>query len=187
MGLFLVLGVLAFGLPHALSILFPGSRNNIKLRLGEGLYKGVYSLLSLAGIGSFVWAYHIAPSESVLYEPAYALRHPLMLVILLAFILIFSNNSKGHIRSWLKHPFSIGIGLWSISHLLLNGETAVVVIFATLLTLAVLDVVFSLARGKNAVFEPSWKYDLRGVAVGVVLYLVFLFGYHPYVLGVPVV
>jgi hypothetical protein len=31
------------------------------------------------------------------------------------------------------------------------------------------------------------KSDIRAVIIGLVLYAVFLFGFHPYVLGVPVV
>jgi uncharacterized membrane protein len=184
---FLILGILLFAVPHAVSSALPGLRDALKSRLGEGRFKGLYSLLSLAGIASFVWAYHTAAPDEVLYVLSAGLRHVLMLVILIAFILIFSNQSKGYIRAWLKHPFSIGIALWATCHILLNGETVVVVIFATLLLLALLDIVFSFARGKFPVFEPNWKHDMRGLVVGVVLYLVFLFGYHPYILGVPVV
>jgi hypothetical protein len=60
-------------------------------------------------------------------------------------------------------------------------------IFSTLLLIGVLDIVFSLLRGERAVFDPVIRRDVTAVIAGVVIYAIFLFGFHPYVLGVPVV
>ena len=59
-------------------------------------------------------------------------------------------------------------------------------LFATLFVVAVADFVFSWARGKKPDHVPQVKSDVRAVVIGMVLYVVFLFGFHPYVLGVPV-
>jgi hypothetical protein len=52
---------------------------------------------------------------------------------------------------------------------------------------AMADIIFSVSRGKRATHEPRLRSDIVAVATGIVLYLIFLFGFHPYVLGVPVV
>jgi uncharacterized membrane protein len=187
----LILGVLLFAGPHLFSLLLPSGRAALMNRFGEGPYKGLYSLASLAGLGLLGLAYwqgRAGPASlDVFYTPWDEGRHFILLLVLLGFILIFSNKSQGYITKVVRHPFSVGVALWSIAHLLANGERAVVVIFGMFLVLAVLDVVVSTARGKPGTFEPKWTHDLRGLVVGVVLYLVFAFLFHPYVLNIPVV
>jgi uncharacterized membrane protein len=186
----LYLGVLLFGGTHLFSMFFPSARNQLKEKLGESPYKGLYSILSLIGLVLLGWGYWQVRSgdggSGNFYEPLPWARHLTMLLVLAGFILIFSNQSKGYIHKIVQHPFSAGIGLWSLGHLLANGEKSVVVIFSLFLVLSILDIGFSTARGKTAVHTPSFGRDVRSIVVGVVLYLVFLFGFHPYVLHVPV-
>ena len=42
-------------------------------------------------------------------------------------------------------------------------------------------------RGKRPDYIPRVRSDILAVVIGVVLYLIFLFGFHPYVLGIRVV
>ena len=49
------------------------------------------------------------------------------------------------------------------------------------------DIVMSEIRGKRPDYIPRVRSDIIAVVVGLVLYAVFLFGFHPYVLNVPVV
>jgi uncharacterized membrane protein len=184
----LIAGVILFGLPHLLSIVAPSITGSLKSRLGEKPYKGLYALASLAGVVLMGWGYvRTRDSADVLYAPWDSGRHVLLLVILVAFVLIFSNQSKGYVARLVHHPFSIGVVLWSIAHLLANGEAPVVWIFATTLVIGLADVVFGLTRGKRATHEPRLAHDLRGIAVGAGLYLLFAFAIHPHVFGVPVI
>ena len=187
----LVLGVVLFVGPHLWSILLPAQRDAVKTRWGEARFKFTYLAVSLVGILLFAWAYQLGRSGpatlDMLYEPLVGARHFAMLLILAGFILIFANGSQSHIRRLFKHPFSMGIVLWSLAHLLVNGETAVVVIFASFLLVAALDVIMSFASAKMPVFEPKWSHDVRSVVVGLVLYAAFLLGFHPYILNVPVI
>jgi uncharacterized membrane protein len=82
---------------------------------------------------------------------------------------------------------SIGFGLWAIAHLLANGERPEIYLFGSILVVAVLDIILSTMRGKIPHHEPRLKSDVLAVVIGVVLYLIFLFGFHPYVLHVPIV
>jgi uncharacterized membrane protein len=187
---YLYLGALLFGGPHLFSTLLPGARDSVKASFGEKAWKGFYSLVSLAGIIFFILAYR-AMGNGVYGEPLYdvspAARHVTMLAALLMFILLGASHGKGYIKKAVRHPMSLGIALWSGAHLLANNERAVVWLFATLFVVAVTDLVFSLARGKKPDHVPQLKSDIRAVVIGMVLYVVFLVGFHPYVLGVPVV
>jgi uncharacterized membrane protein len=192
MGVFmwqLYLGIFLFGAPHLLSVLAPGARDRLKQRFGEGPYKMAYSALSLAGIILMALGYiaHRHLPADLFYQPYEGARHLAFLVILVAFILIANNGSRSHLRLWFGHPFSLGIILWSATHLFLNGEKPVVLIFSVILLIAVLDVAMNVARGKMPAFEPNWSHDIRGLIGGIIVYLIFMFGFHPYILGIPVV
>jgi uncharacterized membrane protein len=191
MGVFLwqlYLGLVLFGAPHLLSALAPGARDRLKQRLGENRYKLAYSAVSLAGVVLMALGYiaHRHMPAELLYQPYDGARHLAFLVILVAFILIANNGSRSHLRLWFGHPFSMGIILWSASHLFLNGEKPVVLIFSVILLIAVLDVALNVARGKMPAFEPTWFHDIRGLVAGTIVYLIFMFGFHPYILGIPV-
>jgi uncharacterized membrane protein len=130
---------------------------------------------------------HLVPLGENVYVPWPQARHVVMLLALVMFILLAASSGKGYIRHWLRHPMSIGIALWAGGHLLVNGERAVVWMFGTLFIVAISDLVMSLLRGKRPDYVPNARADAVAIVVGVVLYGVFLFGFHPYVLGVPVV
>jgi uncharacterized membrane protein len=183
-------GIFLFALPHLYSLLMPGSRDRLYSRIGEGRYKGLYSILSLAGLALLAVGYLKSRSgtgpEDLVYEPLLWARHLMMLLVLAGFILISANQSKGYISAWLRHPFSIGIGLWSIGHLLMNGERAVVLIFATFLILSLLDIILGLARGSGPLHTPNWTHDMRAVIIGTVVFLIAAYGFHPYVLNISV-
>jgi uncharacterized membrane protein len=188
---YLWLGTALFVLPHLFGMVLPGSKATLRARLGEGAYKGLYTLISLAGVVLWVLAYRAAYADpggvAQLYEPWSGARHVTMLLVLLAFILIGASHGKGFIKTWVRNPMSWGIVLWAVGHLLANGEKVVVVIAASLLALAVLDIILCTVRGKRPEYTPRVRSDIIAVVVGLVLYCLFLFGFHPYILGVPVV
>ena len=115
------------------------------------------------------------------------MKHLTMLLVLLAFILIGASHGKGYLKKWLHNPMSIGIVLWSGGHLLVNGQRSDVWLFGTFLVVGLADIVMSEIRGKRPDYIPRIRSDVVAVVVGLVLYVVFLFGFHPYVLNVPVV
>jgi uncharacterized membrane protein len=187
---YLWLGALLFGGLHLFSTLLPQQRNALRVRLGEKAWKGIYSLLSLLGIVFFIQAYR-AMGEGILgeqlYQPWSAGKHFIFLMVFLMFVLVGASHGKGYIKHYVRHPFSLGMALWSGAHLLANGERAVVWLFGTIFVVSVADLIFSFARGKAPVHEPQLKSDIRAVVIGIVLFAIFFFGFHPYVLGLPLV
>jgi uncharacterized membrane protein len=184
------LGIFLFAGMHLFSMLFPAVRNRLSARLGENAYKGLYSLSSLVGLvlmGIGYWQErHGEMADVFYYEPSQGARHATISLALVGFILIASNDGKGYIRKWIRHPFSIGIALWSIGHLLANGERYVVPIFVTFLALSIIDIVLGFARGGAHHFAPQIKRDIIAVVAGFVAFAIFAFGFHPYILNLPV-
>jgi uncharacterized membrane protein len=188
---YLIVGIAVFAGVHLFSMLLPSQRNAFKARMGEGPYKGLYALISLAGVALMIWGFWTVGSNpalnSVVYEPAPWTRHVTMLLVLLGFISLSGFHGTGYLKRWLRNPFSIGITLWSVGHLLSNGMLHDVLLFGTFLVLAVLDIILSMVRGKRPGHDPQIRSDLTAVVSGVVLYAIFLFGFHPYVLNAPIV
>lgn len=184
-------GLLLFGGVHLFSLLFPGVRDDIKARLGRGPYMGLYTLISLAGLVLLTmgyWRGRSGPNSlDMAYDPLLWARHITLTLAWLGWVLIAASHGKGYIKSWVKHPMSWGFALWSIGHLLVNGERAVVYIFGLILLIAVLDIILSGARGKFKPFEPRIRSDIIAVVAGTVVYFALAFGFHPWVLNIPVV
>jgi uncharacterized membrane protein len=184
----LYVGIFLFGGSHLFSILFPAVRNRLQAWIGERAYKGAYSLISVVGVILMGWGYVLARGDgSLMYQPYEGARHVTFMLVLIGFILMASLGGRGYLRLWLQNPFSIGVVLWSVGHLLANGKTPVVAIYLTLLSIAVLDIAANMLRNDEQKFIPDIRRDAIAVALGLVVYAVALFGFHPYVLGVPVV
>ncbi len=187
---YLLFGILLFGGIHLFSMLMPASRDALKARLGEKPWKGFFAIVSLAGLGLMIRGFLLSRSGPLaadwLYIPAEWARHPTMLLVLLGFVSLAASHGRSHIRLWLRHPTSIGIALWAVGHLLSNGKRTDVYLFGTFLIVALLDTVLSTFRGKVPLYEPLLRSDVIAVIAGMVLYVIFLFGFHPYVLNLPV-
>lgn len=188
---YLTIGILLFGGSHLFSILFPALRDSLKRSLGEKRWKGLYALVSLTGLVLMIVGFSMSRSgpatADLLYQPADWTRHAAMLLVLLAFILLGASHGKGYLKTWLHNPMSLGIALWSGGHLLANGQRSDVYLFGVFFVVAIADIVMSEIRGKRPTHLPRIRSDIIAVAAGVVLYFIFLYGFHPYVLNLPVV
>ena len=136
---YLILGLIVFLGVHSVRIVADGWRAAQLKRLGEGAWKGVYSLLSLAGFGLIVWGYAQARQEPVaLWTAPVAMRHVAALLTLIAFVLLVSAYvPRNSIKSVLHHPMVLAVKVWAFAHLLANGTLADLVLFGAFLAWAV--------------------------------------------------
>lgn len=183
----LIIGLFLFGGSHLFSVLLAPVRNRLSAWLGEARYKGIYSLVSAIGFGMMFWGYALTRGNGeMLYTPLANAKHATMLLVLVGFIFIAASSGKSYLKLWLQNPFSVGVCLWSVGHLIANAKTAVVLIYITLLIVASMDIVNSMARGNRPIFEPNIKSDFTAVVSGLAIYALALFVFHPYVLGVKI-
>jgi uncharacterized membrane protein len=167
------------------------ARAQVIARLGEGTYKLVYSLVSLAGLALIVWgfAHYRATGWIDVWYPPKALKHITVALMLPAVILVVASYIRGRIYTTLKHPMLAGIKLWAAGHLLANGDLGSIILFGSFLGWAVYDRI-SLKHRTDSGAPPipvgGLTNDLIAVAVGVVVYLALAFAFHPVVIGVPV-
>lgn len=181
----LVLGIILFAAPHFLSSCAPAQRDRLKARFGESQFKAVYAIVTWIGLILMVYAYWVTrASGQMLYVPQGTMRHVTVALATLGMILLAAGNGKSHIRLWLQNPFSIGIALWAIGHLLSVGKLAADWLWLTMLAVALVDIGVSMARGKKPEFQPTWGSDIIAVVVGLALTGLLVSLFHPYVLGV---
>jgi uncharacterized membrane protein len=165
-------------------------RAGVIARLGEGPYKGLFSVLSLVGIiliGYGFARYRAAGTIDIWYPPAW-MRHITVLLVWPAIVCVVAAYIPGEIRRVLKHPMLVGVKLWALAHLLSNGDLGSIILFGSILSWAVFDRI-SLKRrsdpGAPAIPAGGRGNDILAVVIGTLLYLALGFWFHPYVIGVP--
>jgi uncharacterized membrane protein len=186
--LLLILGLILFFGLHSVAIVAPYWRERMLLFVGEGPWKAVYSLLSLAGFVLMVVGFaHARQMPVVLYAPAAWLRYLSFLLMLPVFPLLLAAYLPGAIQAKAKHPMLAAVKLWATAHLLAAGTLADVLLFGAFLLWAIVDRI-SLKRRVKAAPPPhaprSRFNDLIAVVLGLALYAAFLFRLHAMLIGV---
>lgn len=185
----LVTGLVIFLGVHSVRIVAPDWRDRMLMRLGAGPWKALYSVASIVGFVMIVGGYAAARLEPVvLYQPPLFLRHVMMLLMLPVFPLLLAAYLPGRIKAAVKHPMLTATKAWALSHLLVNGMLADVLLFGGFLAWAVID---RIAAGKRPPLaaqnvSPSLRNDVIAVVAGLALYVAFAFWAHPRLIGVPV-
>lgn len=182
---FMVIGLALFTLVHLFPCVAPDTRGQLVGRLGENAYKGIFSLLILLGIISIVVGWR-STLPTLIYLPPAGLVLPAKLVILLGVLLIVAANLPSRIKQFLRHPQLTGVLIWSIGHLLANGDNRSVIVFGTL---AVWCIVSILAINRR---DGAWeKPEPEGLAVelkllvGTAVVAGLMIYFHQYLSGIP--
>jgi uncharacterized membrane protein len=203
-------------------------RARLVATLGERGYLLAYSLVAVFTLGYLIWVYGALPRHEYLWLPSPALYTVTKAVMPVATVLLVGGfmvrnpttvGMEGLLRSpgaaqdlargvnrITRHPFQWAVVLWSVAHLVANGDRVSVVFFATFLVLGLAGGVL-IDRKKRARLGDDWQAFasatsnlpfaaiLRGdnrlvwkelvgpVLAGAVVYLLFYWG-HPWLAGV---
>ena len=186
---YLILGLILFLGMHSVRIVAEGWRTQTLQRLGEGGWKGLYSVVSLLGFGLILWGYGLARQQPVLlWSPPAGMRHLAALLMLASFVLLTAAYVPGNrIKTRLRHPMVLGVKAWALAHLLANGQLLHLVVFGAFLVWAVLD--YRAARQRDRVQPATAAIGTAGatgvtIAIGVVAWLVFTLWLHGLLIGV---
>jgi uncharacterized membrane protein len=173
--IYLVLGLVLFLGVHSISIVAPAWRDRTAARLGNA-WRGLYSLVTIAGLIVLVWGYGIARRNPVILYAPPAWTHYITAVLMLpVFPLFLAAYLPGRLKSALKHPMLLSVMLWAAAHLIATGMLANVVLFGGFLAWAVADrISFGWRTVRPIPMAPSMKFN-DGIAIvaGLVIYVVF--------------
>ena len=186
----LILGLVLFLGVHSVRIFADGWRTRVRAQYGEMAWKGVYTLLSVAGFVLIVWGYGEARQQPIVLwgSPSWT-RHAAALLTLFAFLMLFAAYVPGNaIKAKLKHPMVLSVKVWAIAHLLANNTLADLLLFGGFLLWAVLDYRSARQRDRAAgtVYPPGRALPtVITLAVGLAAYAGFAFWAHMAWIGVP--
>ncbi len=183
-GLALFLGI------HSLQSLAPQVRQNSIIRWGPLGFKAVYAAVSALGLYLLVHGYGVARLEPVvLWTPPRGMQHATILLMWVAMVLLVASYVPGNqIKAKLRHPMTLSVKVWSLGHLLSNGNLADVLLFGGFLVWSVL--VFRAARKRDrqslhSAPEGKLMGTLLALVVGSAVWAAFLMGgLHLWLVGV---
>ena len=187
---YLCLGLIVFFAVHSVAIVAPHWRDRMALSLGAGAWRGVYSLVSVAGLMLIVHGFGLArASAAIWYAPTHWMRVAAIVLMVPVFPLLLAAYFPGRIKALARHPMLVAIKLWAFAHLLANGSSADVLLFGSFLAWAVVDRISLKHRAPRATpgAQPSKWNDAIVLAGGLLLYAWFghwahlrLFGVAPF-------
>jgi uncharacterized membrane protein len=129
-------------------------RDALVARLGAGPYRGAFALASLVGLAWMIYAYQQAPTVPT-WGFLLGLRPAAYVLVFIAFLFAViglttpsptrvgmesrlakgPGSAQGMVRIT-RHPFLWGVALWAVTHLIVNGDLASLILFGSLLLLA---------------------------------------------------
>lgn len=185
----LILGLLIFLGVHSTRIVADGWRTAQLQRLGEGAWKGLYSLFSLAGFGLIIWGFSLARQQPVvLWTAPVAMRHVASLLTLIAFVLLAAAYvPRNQIKSSMRHPMLLAVKFWAFAHLLSNGRLADLLLFGSFLAWAVVCFISARKRDRAAgtLYPPGTAAgSAAAVVIGAAAWAGFAFWLHGALIGV---
>ena len=149
-------------------------RDALVARMGDGPYRGAFSLASILGLLWMTRAYAHAPTIA-LWDRPLGLRPTVLVVVFVATLFVAiglatpnptSVGMEGKlgqgsaavrgITRITRHPFLWGVALWALAHLVMNGDVASLILFGSLLLLALVGTALIDAKRRRR-FGQQWQ------------------------------
>lgn len=182
---FIAIGLIIWISAHFVKRLAPTYRQTLQDKMGDAS-KGVFALAMVLSIVLMVIGYKNA--DSTYYWGRSGMTTGLNnLLMLLAVGLFGLGSSKSRFRSKLRHPMLLGVVVWAVSHILVNGDSASFLLFGGLGAWALVHI-FAINRTEPD-YQPydggSQAGDVRLLIISVVVFTVismihWWLGYNPF-------
>jgi uncharacterized membrane protein len=147
--------------------------------MGEQIYRGLFALASLGGMAWMILAYRRAP-VILTWGVWLAFRPEAYVLVLVAFLFVVigvltpgptgigreSHLDPQGVRGLTRitrHPFLWGTALWAATHLAVNGDLASLILFGSLMLLA-LGGTLSIDAKRRRRFGEQWEAFSRGTS-----------------------
>ena len=151
------------------------ARGRLIARLGENAYRGLFSLLSLLGLiwlahayretghfelwGQLAWFKPVAAGLMLvaIFLAVHGMATPNPMAVGGESLLDRDTPALG-IQRITRHPFLCGVALWALTHLIVNGDLASLILFGTLLALVLVGMRSIDARRRAACGDHWTRY-----------------------------
>ncbi len=164
-----------------------GLRTKLVAAIGLVPYRGLFSLCVIGALVLIVLGWRATPPEPVYVPPAWG-RHATMTLMVIVMLLFFAARLPCNVKRVLRHPLLLAILLWSIAHLLSNGESRSLVLFLGMGGWALLEVV-TINRRLGEWVRPAPVPAVRDVLMVVVALVAYglLLYLHRYFTGIALI
>ena len=183
----LIAGVALFILLHLFPVALSDTRDVLASRLGDKPYKAIFALSVLGSLALIIMGWRGAVPE-IIYNPPQGLRHPAMLLVVIAFVFLVSSHFKRtRIRKFVRHPQLVAIAVWAFAHLLANGDSRSVILFGGFLLWSVLSIMLINRRDGEWQKPTEFMPAVREIAIPVAAVVLsgIIVKYHYYIAGMP--
>jgi uncharacterized membrane protein len=184
---FLILGIVVWSVAHLLPAIARGPRQRWIEKIGEPRYKLAFTLTIALSLALIIGGWKSAEYVS-LYPVAMSTRWLALALMLVSIILFAVSATRNNFKRWLRHPQMLSVILWSIAHLLSNGDAASLVLFGGLALWAAIEIV-AINRRDGEWQKPARqprKNDVIAVLAGLLGFVTALL-LHPWLSGVSLV
>jgi uncharacterized membrane protein len=181
--LILLSGLIVFFAMHLVPAA-PGLHATLKARFGTWGWKGIMAVMSIIGFVLIVIGWQRTGFIAVYSPPAWG-HEVTRFIMLPALILLVAAYVPNNLKRVTRHPMLWGTVLWSVGHLLANGDLRSLLVFGTFLAWALFDMWSCNRRGAQlSTQKRNIGLDIVVVVIGVVVYFAAAHG-HGYFTGVP--
>lgn len=161
----------------------PGT--DIKTRIGEATYMGLYSMVSIVGLGLIIYGYWSAPVlETIYVVPAWTQMVQVITNAIACVLIVAAYVPANHFKMTLKHPMVIAIVLWSGGHLLTQTDLKEALLFGSFLLFGIVDGIRAYGRPVASEVKARFTYDGVVLFISAVLIAVIYFWAHEALIGV---
>jgi uncharacterized membrane protein len=172
----LITGLVIWVMVHFIPSLMPGLKQSIATKFGDNIYKLLFTASMLVALGLIIFGWLESIPEHV-YTLPFATK-PLTIGLMFVSIILFgAAQYPTRIKNLIRHPQLMAVTIWSIAHLISNGDSRSIVLFGTLGIWALLEMVLINRR------EGAWKKieappmfrEVRGLLISVVIFVVIFY------------
>lgn len=142
--LLFILGLILFFSIHMLPF-YPEYRAQLIEKLendtidAEGMYKIIFSVISLVGL-IFVGIGKGSIEFIGLWDTPAFFRYIAVVLILVSFILMVAAYTPNNIKRYVPHPMLIGVIIWGVTHMLVNGDVISLILFGSFVAYSVMAI-----------------------------------------------
>ena len=180
----LTLGLVLWAAVHFVpSIGQPIKRGWIEL-LGQRGYTISFSIIVIISLLLIVLGWRSTTPTQLYALPDFVKPIAIVLMVI-AFVLFGAAKHPTRIKRFVRHPQLVSIIVWSIAHLLLNGDSRSVLLFGWFGCWAILEIIAINRRDGEWIKAqaPSWGQEAKGFAISLVI-LIVAAAAHPFIAGV---
>lgn len=180
----LLIGIVLFFAIHTVPML-PDTKSALLARLGEKKFKGLFSLFAITGFIVIIIGMGKAPFQPLWTPPSWT--HTVTnLIMPVAFTLLVASHAPSNFRRIIRNPMLSAVLLWSLAHLISNGDLASLLLFGSFGIFSIVDIVSVNKRSTPAVPDKKPVYfDGLVIVAGLVTFWLVRY-FHAALFGVAV-